>query len=223
MHPVQSLFRPRGRLGPPRDRPLDWARWSCHTHQKHGQSLVRGANAWRHPHGKTAMARPWRHAPRPRHGQKPWRHATPEFVMGTGWSKNREKLSDRKVALNPAPEHPAAPAATEGDATTLPDALELPSTSLRGSGATQTSTSPACASHAVRGRDRAKALSRRTRRRIARQVAVNLLVAQTTQPIALEPMPRRHMTSSSCLCSCEPRVDRTDESMWSMIKSCTGA
>ena len=57
------------------------------------------------------------------------------------WSKKRKKLSDRKVAVNPAPKHPAAPEATAGDATTLPDALELPTPSLRGSGATQTSTS----------------------------------------------------------------------------------
>ena len=119
---------------------------------------------------------------------------------------SERKKNDPETTVDPAREHCTATVPTAVHAVTIPDTLGLRWPSLWGSGATQTSTSAcACCTYAERSRS-GDAFSRRTSRRITKQIAATWISDRTTQPGSLQTKPptncaqhlamRRHLGST---------------------------
>ena len=154
---------------------------------------ARNGGVARHEDGTTAAPKGWRASERyeqqvlvralgaPR--------ARKRCVAPPDGQKSERNCRDLKVDENRAHEHPTATGPTTVHATTITRTLELPSPSPWGSGATQTSTSAcACCTYAERSRS-GDAFSRRTSRRITKQIAATWISDRTTQPGSLQTKP----------------------------------
>ena len=144
-------------------------------------------------------------------GQFPWptqgslrcrRVAAPDGL------KSEKKCRDPKITVEPAHKHPTATGAATIHAMTIPDTLAC---RLRARGAREECKHRPLHSgmlYALREVDRTEAFSRRTARRIMKQVAASRCLSRTIQPEAREPMPRLEIQHQLAICATCASVGR---------------